>query len=185
MAAGVRRTRAASLWQMPKGSRSGRRRSRGGIIARLAERATRRSGMSPGCAQEALAREWLQSLDSDRRAAAIAAVEVLLADKGPDVCATEYGKHLGKGLFEFRIRHDERVIRGKAGQQGAGKRADVLLRIFCHAHGARIVMLLGGYDKGAAPSKRRQDREIERARDRLRSFQLRMQRERAGRRRRA
>jgi Phage derived protein Gp49-like (DUF891) len=131
------------------------------------------------------AREWLLSLDSGKRAAAIAAIEVLLADMGPDVCATEYGKHLGKGLFEFRIRHDEAVIRGKAGQGSAGKRTDVLLRIFCHAYGDRIVVLLGGYDKGAAPSKRRQDREIEKARERLRSFRLRLQRQRAGRRRRA
>jgi hypothetical protein len=130
------------------------------------------------------AREWLLSLDSGKRAAAIAAVEVLLAHMGPDVCATEYGKHLGKGLFEFRIRHDEAVIRGKAGQEGAGKRTEVLLRIFCHVYGDRIVMLLGGYDKGAAPSKRRQDREIEKARGRLRSFQLRTQRRRAGQRRR-
>jgi hypothetical protein len=104
---------------------------------------------------------------------------------GPDVCATEYGKHLGKGLFEFRIRHDEAVIRGKAGQDSAGKRTEVLLRIFCHAYGDRIVMLLGGYDKGAAPSKKRQDREIEKARERLRSFRLRLQRQRAGQRRRA
>jgi hypothetical protein len=131
------------------------------------------------------AREWLLSLDSGKRAAAIAAIEVLLADMGQDVCATEYGKHLGKGLFEFRIRHDEAVIRGKAGQGSAGNRTEVLLRIFCHAYGDRIVVLLGGYDKGAAPSKRRQDREIEKARERLRSFRLRLQRQRAGRRRRA
>jgi putative component of toxin-antitoxin plasmid stabilization module len=130
------------------------------------------------------AREWLKSLDGGKRAAAIAAIEIVLADIGPDVCATEYGRHLGKGLFEFRIRHDEAVIRGKAGQDGVGKRTEVLLRIFCHAHGERIVMLLGGYDKGAAPSKRRQDREIEKARGRLRSFQLRLQRQRAGDRRR-
>jgi hypothetical protein len=126
------------------------------------------------------AREWLQSLDSGKQAAAIAAIEIVLAGMGLDVCATEYGKHLGKGLFEFRIRHDEAVIRGKAGQDSAGKHTEVLLRIFCHAHGERIVMLLGGYDKGTAPSTRRQDREIEKARGRLRSFQLRRQRQRTG-----
>jgi hypothetical protein len=131
------------------------------------------------------AREWLESLDSGKQAAAFAAIETVLADMGPDVCATEYGKHLGKGLFEFRIRHDEAVIRGKAGQDRVGKRTEVLLRIFCHAHGERIVTLLGGYDKGAAPNKRRQDREIETARGRLRSFQLRRQRQRAGERRRS
>jgi putative component of toxin-antitoxin plasmid stabilization module len=130
------------------------------------------------------AREWLQSLDSAKRAAAIAAIEVLLADLGLDVCATEHGKQLGAGLFEFRIRHDESVIRGKAGEAGKGKRGEVLLRIFCHAYGQKIVLLLGGYDKGTAPSKRRQDREIETARQRLRSFKLRKSRRRADPRRR-
>ncbi len=123
-------------------------------------------------------------MDSAKRAAAIAAIEVLLTDLGLGVCATEHGKQLGGGLFEFRIRHDESVIRGKAGEASTGKRGEVLLRIFCHAHGQKIVLLLGGYDKGAAPSKRRQDREIETARQRLRSFKLRKSRHRTAARRR-
>jgi len=130
------------------------------------------------------AREWLQSLDSAKRAAAIAAIEVLLTDLGLGVCGTEHGKQLGTGLFEFRIRHDESVIRGKVGEEGSGKGGEVLLRIFCHAHGQKIVLLLGGYDKGAAPSKRRQDREIETARQRLRTFKLQQSHRRAAARRR-
>jgi phage-related protein len=129
------------------------------------------------------ARQWLQALDSAKRAAAIAAIEVLLADLGLDVCGTEHGKHLGAGLFEFRIRHDESVIR-KAGGADRGNGGAVLLRIFCHAYGERIVLLLGGYDKGAAPSKRRQDREIEVARRRLRAFKLRQSHRRTAARRR-
>jgi hypothetical protein len=46
-----------------------------------------------------------------------------------------------------------------------------------------VVLLLGGYDKGVAPSKKRQDREIETARRRLRSFQLKQKHRRAGERR--
>jgi hypothetical protein len=126
------------------------------------------------------AREWLQSLDSGKRAAAIAAIEHYLVEMGQDVCATEHGKHLGKGLFEFRVRHDESVIRGKAGEGVERSSGEVLLRIFCHAYGQRIVLLLGGYDKGAASGKRRQDREIEIARKRLRAFDLRLKRRRAG-----
>ena len=129
-------------------------------------------------------REWLLSLDITKRAAAIAAIETYLTDMGQDLCATEHGKHLGKGLFEFRIRHDERIIRGKAGQGPPVSGMRYWLRIFCHAYGERIILLLGGYDKGAAPGKRRQDREIETARARLRSFRLRLQRQRAGRKRR-
>jgi hypothetical protein len=132
------------------------------------------------------AREWLRSLPSAKRAAAIAAIEYVLSELGPDVCQTEYGKQLGKGLFEFRIRHDESVIRSKAGKPTADahKGEAVLLRIFCHAHGERIILLLGGYDKGASPGDRRQQREIETARRRLRSFSLRQERARTGKRRR-
>src|SRR6185312_3939115 len=88
------------------------------------------------------AREWLQSLDSSKRAAAIAAIETHLAEFGLDICSTEHGKHLGQGLFEFRVRHDEGVIRRKAGQVGNANGSEVLLRIFCHAHGEKIVLLL-------------------------------------------
>ncbi|HET9593469.1 MAG TPA: type II toxin-antitoxin system RelE/ParE family toxin [Solirubrobacterales bacterium] len=132
------------------------------------------------------AREWLQSLPASKRAAAIAAIEYVLAELGPDVCRTEYGKHLGKGLFEFRVRHSENVIRAKAGQEVVddGSHEPVMLRIFCHAHGERIVLLLGGYDKGDAPAKRKQQREIEVARKRLRSFELRRARDRTGKQRR-
>lgn len=129
-------------------------------------------------------REWLQSLDSAKRAAAIAAIEVYLGERGLDVCSTEHGKHLGKGLFEFRIRHDANVIRGRARQAGAGQRPEVLLRIFCHAYGDRIVLMLGAYDKGIAPGAKRQNHQIEIARARLRSFQLRLKRQRTGDRRR-
>lgn len=134
------------------------------------------------------AREWLRSLSPSKRAAAIAAIELVLSELGPNVCKTEYGKHLGKGLFEFRVRHDEGVIRAKAGQEKMGTSKPggepVLLRIFCHAYGERIVLLLGGYDKGASPSERRQQREIETARKRLRSFKLRKARKRTGKHRR-
>lgn len=113
------------------------------------------------------AREWIQSLDATKRATVIAAIETYLTDMGQDVCRTEHGKHLGKGLFEFRVRT-----------------ADILLRVFCHAYGDRIVLLLGGYDKGSDPKQKRQNREIGTARKRLRSFQLRLARQRTGRRRR-
>jgi hypothetical protein len=45
--------------------------------------------------------------------------------------------------------------------------------VFCHAHGDRLILLLGGYDKGADPSARRQQREIATARARLADYQRR------------
>jgi hypothetical protein len=132
------------------------------------------------------AREWLQSLDGPKRAAAIAAIETYLTTFGLDVCSTEHGKALGEGLFEFRIRHDEPTIRRKTGERSsaAGRSTPVLLRLFCHAYGERIVLLLGGYDKGSDPSRRRQDGEIRTARQRLRSFKLRAARRKSAERRR-
>jgi phage-related protein len=129
-------------------------------------------------------REWLASLEPAKRNAAIAAIEIQLAELGLDVCATEHGKQLGEGLFEFRIRHDEGVIRRKAGGKGGSSGEKVLLRIFCHAYGEKIILLLGAYDKGADPTPRRQQREIDTARRRLRSFKLARRREAAGKRRR-
>ena len=79
-----------------------------------------------------------------------------LQARGVGVCATEYGKQLGKGLFEFRLRRSV----DDAGEQ-------ILLRVFCHAYGNKVVLLLGGYDKGANPSARRQGDEIALARRRL------------------
>ena len=113
------------------------------------------------------AREWLLSLDPGKRNVALAALEVYLGALGLDVCRTEHGKQLGQGLFEFRIR-------------SAG---NVLLRVFCHAYGDKVVLLLGGYDKGTHPP---QGGRIARSK-RLRAasgIKLREQRSRAGRRRR-
>jgi DNA-binding XRE family transcriptional regulator len=36
----------------------------------------------------------------------------------------------------------------------------VLLRVVVHFYGDKVVLLLGGYDKGADPKSRRQEREI-------------------------
>jgi hypothetical protein len=47
---------------------------------------------------------------------------------------------------------------------------DVLLRVFCHAHGHKILLLLAGYDKGENPSPKRQNAEIKLAEKRLKRW---------------
>lgn len=100
--------------------------------------------------------------------------EILQVD-GIGVCRDAYGKQLGDGLFEFRLRHDAAEILRSVGKPARdephGER--ILLRVFCHAHGDRVILLLGGYDKGADPSKKRQQREIAEARRRLADFRRR------------
>lgn len=113
---------------------------------------------------------WLRDelTPTQRRAIGVALREILEAE-GIGVCRGAYGKQLGDGLFEFRLRHDAGEILRSLGKtarpEPGGER--ILLRVFCHAHGDRLVLLLGGYDKGADPSKRRQQREIAEARRRL------------------
>jgi hypothetical protein len=91
------------------------------------------------------------------------------------VCRGAYGKQLGEGLFEFRLRHDAGEILRSLGKPARDEpqRERILLRVFCHAHGDRLILLLGGYDKGADPSKHRQQREIAEARRRLVDFRKR------------
>lgn len=100
-----------------------------------------------------------------------AALTLILAVHGIEVCGTAYGRHLGHGLFEFRLDEDEATVSKKwtTGSVGPDRSAGprILLRVFCHATGDRFVLLLGGYDKGRDPSRRRQQREIVRARARL------------------
>lgn len=93
----------------------------------------------------------------------------ILAQEGINVCASEWGKALSDGLYEFRLRDEI---------QERGVTESILLRVFFHAYGSRIVLLLGGYDKGAHPSSRRQQREMAEARKRLSDFKERQRRQR-------
>jgi hypothetical protein len=118
-------------------------------------------------------RRWIDhDLSRTQRRAVMAALRHLLAVEGVGICASEYGRHLGHGLFELRIRHDEQTTLRKAGLADLTEttRGTVLLRVFCHATGDRVVLLLGGYDKGRDPSLRRQAHEIAVARRRLAEY---------------
>jgi hypothetical protein len=100
------------------------------------------------------------------------AVERVLAVKGLDLVRTEWLKPLGGGLHEFRIRRNAaEIARRFGGDPGRSAwRGKVLLRVFVHFHGDRVILLLGGYDKGADPKERRQQREIGEARRLLAQF---------------
>ena len=86
---------------------------------------------------------WIRErLTSTQRYELGEAMREQLQEKGVGVCATDYGRQLGKGLFEFRLRRSVEEV---------GER--ILLRVFCHAHGNKVVLLLGGYDKGDTPPR--------------------------------
>jgi putative component of toxin-antitoxin plasmid stabilization module len=120
-----------------------------------------RSGREP-------CREWADGLSPQKRAAFTAAVTLVLARRGLDVMETEYGKALGDGLYELRVRWTASETRHKIeglppGEVGGAAEA-ILLRVFFCTAGRRVILLLGGYDKARDPSTRRQQREIAKAR---------------------
>jgi phage-related protein len=97
-----------------------------------------------------------------RRALGMAMNEVLQRHGVQVVGERSWGRQLGQGLFEFRVdrtvKPDDEIVE------------KLVLRVFCHAHGDRKILVLHGYDKGKSPSSRRQQREIEVARSRLASW---------------
>jgi hypothetical protein len=101
------------------------------------------------------------------------AIRAVLAREGTNVCDTEWGKALGKGLYEFRVRRSLQTICNEAGvgvPDNVAAHQPVLLRVFFSTHGRRIILLIGGYDKQRDASTRRQRSEIERARKVLTAF---------------
>ena len=127
---------------------------------------------------EAPVLRWLRAgLSPQKRRALGTAMNEILQDLGPEVVKTNFGKALGQGLFEFRLDQDVGQILARKGKKP--KRRDladggrILLRVFCHAFGNRIVLLLGGYDKGERPSMPHQQSQIGVARVRLKEWKAR------------
>ena len=109
------------------------------------------------------------------------AIDRVLSVRGIDLVRTEWLKALGEGLHEFRVRHEADEIARMFGGEAAevdGQPEKVLLRVFVHFYGHKVVLLLGGYDKGDDPKKRRQQREVTEARRLLGQFKERQRRER-------
>lgn len=117
---------------------------------------------------------FYRRLDEAEQATTRAAIEYVLSRLGMDICATEWGKSLGNGLYELRIR---RTLGTIVGEYGPAEVADVvpaklskrrvLIRVYCTFHGDRVVLLLGGYNKLRAPSRKQEQREIAAARSAL------------------
>lgn len=116
---------------------------------------------------------WMDGLSDVELEALATAIEEVLAQRGLDLASTPWLKALGEGLFEFRVRHDAATIRTlytDSGAQPPTRPAKLLLRLFVHFHGQKVILLLHGYDKGKDDSPRRQNREIQEAHKRLREW---------------
>jgi hypothetical protein len=99
---------------------------------------------------------------------------------GLDVVKTEYGKALGEGLYEFRIRWTAAEISHKVSGLPAadigGAPEEILIRAFFTTGGRKIILLLSGYDKARHSSDRWQQREIAEARRYLAAYRERQRR---------
>ncbi len=116
--------------------------------------------------------EWMRSLPKTEKRAMGVALYALLEQDGINLCSGKYAKQLGAGIFELRVQEPASQIlkdRGLPSRPDAAA-ARVSLRLFCHAHGDRLVLILGGYDKLRGPSPRTQQREIKTARQNLSNF---------------
>lgn len=126
--------------------------------------------------------EFIEGLSPAKKLAVRAALVNILGRQGPNVCESEFGKSLGGGLYEFRLRHHEaevlaRVRPDLAKRVEEAEKEKILLRVFFHPHGDKLILLLGGSDKGKDPGEKRQQREIEDARKALKAWQGRQRRD--------
>lgn len=102
---------------------------------------------------------FAEGLDDFTWAALDAAITHVLAVRGLDLVRTEWLKPLREGLHEFRVRHDAAEITNMFCGPDADEAANavspprpILLRVFVHFYGRRVILLLSGYDKGDDPS---------------------------------
>ena len=96
----------------------------------------------------------------------------ILQKFGPAVVEQRFGKALGQGLYEFRLDLKLDELLRRLGRKRKRKLLRVppgplLLRVFFHVYGNKIILLLGGYDKAKRPSRQHQREQISIALSRL------------------
>lgn len=133
------------------------------------------SGWTPKLGRQAPFATWLMKADPYDQAVAIKVLEKVVQPLGMNICSTEWGKALGGGLYEIRIRtslHGAETW-GETDPEPANDsnhNRTVLLRIFTTFHGTKIVLLFNAYNKGKDPSEKRQGKEIKKARKHLKAW---------------
>lgn len=100
--------------------------------------------------------KFLRRLPEKSAAYVVRFLETNLNEYGERLAGTDLVKPLGGGLFELRL---------KSNQHELGNR--LLVRIFFQQQREKLILILGAYDKGRDPSKKRQRIEIAIARKRM------------------
>lgn len=120
--------------------------------------------------------DWIKNdLTPTQRRALGTAMNTLLQRLGTDVCDSKWGKWVAPGIAEFRLRMTGKQVvnAGWAAEKNVDTSEKLLLRVFFHVHGDKLIMLLEGYDKGAAPSAKTQQTKIANAQKRLQEWKTR------------
>jgi hypothetical protein len=99
--------------------------------------------------------DWLRKLTPRKRRAIGVAMFEILQYGGPHVVGTNFGKGLGGGFFEFRLDQDASQVLARKGKKARpeGESAKILLRVFCHAHGDQIVLLVGATTRASGRAR--------------------------------
>lgn len=125
---------------------------------------------------------FLHDLTKPKQLAAKAAVERILAYLGNAVVETEWGGNLQDGLCELRIRRTAAEVESWwRNYQGLPEpepqpHVEILLRIYFHAYGDKVILLLGGFDKGAHPNHEKA--EVRQAKANLQNWRTQQERRR-------
>ena len=117
--------------------------------------------------------KWIDGLSDQKAEAVLVALQEVLAVNGITLTSGAWLKSLGKGLYEFRIRHSASEIQAmyKVADKGlVGGAEAILLRVFVTFEGGRLIVLLGAYDKGKKDKQGFQQAQIEIGRKRLRDW---------------
>jgi phage-related protein len=115
-------------------------------------------------------------LSDQKSEAVVVALQEVLAVNGINLASSAWLKSLGKGLYEFRIRHSAPEIQAMykvANKALVGGAEAILLRVFVAFKGEKLIVLLGAYDKGKNDKQGFQQTQIEIARKRLRDWKRR------------
>ncbi|CAN2228279.1 hypothetical protein MCERE85_01398 [Candidatus Nanopelagicaceae bacterium] len=120
--------------------------------------------------------KWIDGLNDQKAEAVLVALQEVLAVNGINLASGAWLKSLGKGLYEFRIRHSASEIQAmyKVAIKGlVGGAEAILLRVFVAFEGEKLIVLLGAYDKGKKDKQGFQQAQIEIARKRLKDWKRR------------
>jgi phage-related protein len=120
--------------------------------------------------------KWIDGLNDQKAEAVLVALQEVLAVDGITLTSGAWLKTLGKGLYEFRIRHSASEIQAmyKVANKGfVGGAEAILLRVFVAFEREKLIVLLGAYDKRKNDKQGFQQAQIEIARKRLRDWKRR------------